>query len=209
MGKMETGNELTKLNNAYAMLVNECNTLLLRAEKEAILSYWKLGELANKMRGKDRAKYGDKTIQNLSNDLNISRSFLYHALNFNTQFTERELSNALDNGLKWKHIIHLLSVKDQDKRSLLVEKTGTEKLSARELKNEILSLKPPEINTKKSQKLGDFGLILRHILKIDSLLSEELNQDFKSRIDDSSQKQMLEILEILQTKIAEAIKVLK
>ncbi|MCK4359343.1 MAG: hypothetical protein KAW92_11505 [Candidatus Cloacimonetes bacterium] len=54
-----------------------------------------------------KPKYGNKRVENLAKDLDISRADLYYCIQFAKKYPDFENSNALENS-SWREIIKLL-----------------------------------------------------------------------------------------------------
>lgn len=206
----ENRNDSTSIvsDNAYQELLAECAEIILHVEKNIIQSYWSLGALGNKLRGEERAKYGNKTVENLADDLRMSRSKLYSALQFNAIFTLDELSNALDKGLTMRHVIQLLPLKDEQKRIQLAEKVGRDGLTSDQLRAEVKKTKPKVKGKRGRKKQFTFDTFYKRIIKLDDWLTDEFLDAFEAG-GKAAKKTELKNLEALHGRIGAILQRMK
>lgn len=195
-------------DKAYEKLLSDCRVIIAQVEKSMMQSYWQLGAMANKMRGDERAQYGDKTVENLADDLGFSRSQLYHSMKFNALCSESELSNALDNGLKWRHVLTLLAVKDEEQRKLLVERVGAEGLTSDQLRAEVKKAKPKAKGDRGRKKQFTFEAFFKRMSKLDTWLTDEFIEAFDAD-GKAAKKAELRKLEELHGRIGAVIERLR
>jgi len=86
---------------------------LKKLEFSLILSKWKIGERITKDLLKfKRAEYGSKTLNNLSEDLKVSTSHLYHCISFYKKFKDYNAVIKLK-AYSWRYIVHNLLTENQ------------------------------------------------------------------------------------------------
>ena len=94
--------------------------------------YWKIGKAISEyvLNGKDRAKYGEHVLDNLSKNLNRSVDTLERAVKFYREFP----ISAARRKLSWTHFRELFSLPDPIHRQELMNKARREGLTSREFK---------------------------------------------------------------------------
>jgi hypothetical protein len=86
------------------------------------------------------AKYGNRTVEMFSKDLNISKELAYSYKRFNEKYTLQQVKEASESLTSWHVIYNLLSVSDVETRENLQARVSKENMSADALKASIKSL---------------------------------------------------------------------
>jgi len=123
-----------------------------RIEEEKVKTYWRTGQIISDyiLESKERADYGDNLFEKLSPDLGVSERTLNRAVQFYRSFPISSMSTKLN----WSHYSALLSVKDKEKRDLLVEKTIKKEWTSQQLEDAVrlenLKIEEPEVKPAQS-----------------------------------------------------------
>lgn len=193
--------EITE-TKAYETLVDECKRLMEHTEQTMILNYWKLGHLVNKLRGAQRATYGNKTVLYLSEDLGKDPTTLYRAGKFADIYREKELVPRGSN-LTWGHMKAILAVEDLNKREELREKVEKENISIKTL---IAEIQGPTHGKTKALKSSSLDSFFQRATTFYNFITETQIDDLDaSKINKSQVKE----LEELYKKIGDILKRLK
>lgn len=144
-------NEITQ--NTYNSLVNQIGQELASARKSAVQTvnnilvqtYWKIGKyiVEYEQAGKERAKYGEELLLNLSKDLTLklgkgfSKSNLIYIRKLYLAFPKSETLSHL---LSWSHYFEILKAEDNLEISFYVKQCELENWSVRELKRQMKSM---------------------------------------------------------------------
>lgn len=109
-----------------------------------VILYWQIGERIRKeILGEERAEYGKRIVQTLSQQLTIEygKGFTYTALtrmvNFAEQFPDSKIVATLSQQLSWSHFVELIPIDDQLKRDFYAEMCRYERWSVRTLRDKI------------------------------------------------------------------------
>ena len=104
-------------------------------QKTQAETYWKVGKYISNflLHGEDRAQYGEKVYEKLSQDLKIGAKTLERAVRFSREFPIPTAQSKL----RWTHYYELLAIPDQTTRDQLAQKTVHQNLSTRDLQKEV------------------------------------------------------------------------
>ena len=111
------------------------------ANYELVDSYWNIGKLiVDAQGGKEKAKYGDKLLKELSEKLTQEYGKGYDYSNMR-RFRQFYLTfancGAVRHKLNWTNICKILPIKDENKRNYYINLCIKNNLSKRELEKEI------------------------------------------------------------------------
>ena len=109
-------------NRVAPIIEGAKNKILKTINQEIVKAYWEIGKeiLEEEQKGRDRAKYGQVLIENLSIQLtkNFGKGFTKRNLWQMRKFYETyPIMHALRAQLTWTHYRLLISIEEQDKRS--------------------------------------------------------------------------------------------
>ncbi|MBU0628844.1 MAG: DUF1016 family protein [Nanoarchaeota archaeon] len=140
-------NQITSKN--YERLLSNIGSLLEEGRKRAVVqlnniivdTYWNIGRqiVEFEQKGKEKAEYGSKLLENLSKDLKLkhgkgfSRSNIIYMRLF---YIKYQKSETLSHQLSWSHYFELLKIEDDLERSFYENQCIKEKWSVRELKRQ-------------------------------------------------------------------------
>ena len=122
------------VGNAKTKIATTINNALIE-------TYWNIGKyiVEFELDGSARAKYGDKLLANLSNDLTLrlgkgySKSNLFNMRLFYTRFP---IFQTVSGKLNWSHIIELVNIDNELERNFYLAESAKENWSVRELRNQ-------------------------------------------------------------------------
>lgn len=114
------------------------NTIMVQA-------YWMIGYriVVQEQKGKERADYGSRLIENLSKELSttfgdgISVAQLWNFRLFYNTFPDVEILNTLCRELSWSHIRLIMRLNTADERNYYIEESKHGNWSVRELQRNI------------------------------------------------------------------------
>lgn len=141
-----TNNEVTTLFTEISEIISDARKSAYRAVNFAMVqAYWKIGEaiVNHKLRGKERADYGEKTLEVLAKRLTneFGRGFNLTNIKYMRKFYETfQKSHALRDELSWTHYRLLLKVKTDEARSFYEIESINSRWSSRELERQIDSM---------------------------------------------------------------------
>lgn len=127
------------VNSTYLKLLNQLKSILiegLRAiEEQRVKTYWKTGELISKflLENKERAGYGDRLFERLSEDLEIGQRTLERSVQFYSTFP---IPSTLTE-LGWSHYLALLTIGGKNKRLALQSRAIKQGWSVEQLREAI------------------------------------------------------------------------
>jgi endonuclease YncB( thermonuclease family) len=140
----------------YPVLLSQLKTIFIQGmqkiEEEKVKTYWRTGQIISDyiLENKERADYGENLFEKLSPDLGVSERTLNRAVQFYRSFPISSMSTKLN----WSHYSALLSVKDKEKRDLLVEKTIKKEWTSQQLEDAVrlenLKIEEPEVKPAQS-----------------------------------------------------------
>lgn len=125
----------------YNRLLNYCKSYLEDQIYHKIECFWHIGRFVDYLKKHSRAKYGEKTVKNLSEDLNIDTTTLNRARLFSELYDHNDVA-SIRGDISWDHIKVLVSVKDEFARHYLQDRLYEEALTVRELREEYKAIKP-------------------------------------------------------------------
>lgn len=113
-------------------------------QRQQALTYWKIGRLIakNLLVNQHRAGYGKRLFARISESLDIRQSALYDSVKFYETYPIFHARGKLD----WAHYRRLISVEDRAKRRALERKAKQQKLTSRQLAQEIKKDKPIDLH---------------------------------------------------------------
>ena len=110
------------VSSSYLKLLQQLKSILIQGlrkaqvavERQKVKTYWQTGKLISKhlLENKDRAVYGDRLFERLSQDLQIDRRTLERTVRFYHTFP----ITATWPQLEWSHCRLLITVRDKEKR---------------------------------------------------------------------------------------------
>ena len=204
----------------YNTLISSIGTLLEAARTHVysqinqilVKTYWEIGKriIEYEQKGKEKADYGSKLLDNLSKDLKLrygkgfSRSNIVYMRLFYIKYPKSE---TLSHQLSWSHYFELLKVEDDLERSFYEKQSIKEKWSIRELKRQKNSALFERIALSKDKKgvleLAQKGHIVK---KADDLVKDPYILEFLGIPEESnySEKELEQkIIDNLQTFLLE------
>jgi len=212
---------IEKKEGDYNTLISSIGMLLEKARKRVysqinqilVKTYWNIGKqiIEYEQKGKEKAEYGSKLLDNLSKDLRLrygkgfSRSNIIYMRLFYIKYSKSE---TLSHQLSWSHYFELLKVEDDLERSFYEKQCIKENWSVRELKRQKNSALFERIALSKDKKgvleLAKKGLLIEKATDAvkDPYVLEFLGipEDYKysekeleQRIIDNLQKFLLEL----------------
>jgi len=133
-------------DNQYDLLIQQISSLVHNAKKQVattidsvlIETYWNIGKYIVEFEqdGSARAKYGDRLLVNLSNDLTAqlgkgySKSNLFNMRLFYTQFP---IFQAVPGKLSWTHLVEIIRIDNELERNFYLTEAINENWSSRQL----------------------------------------------------------------------------
>ena len=160
------------INNVYKdikLLINNSKEKIYRTVNTEIINlYWNIGKIIVEIQeGKERAKYGDKVLEKLSNKLTnefgngFSKDNLERMRKFYLMFGN---SAAMLRNLTWSHYLQLMSIKEKEKRNFYMHECINSRWSVRELQRQIKSNLYDRLliskNKDKINELSEKGLVV-------------------------------------------------
>jgi len=141
------GKEITAKN--YRKLLSNIGGLLEKGRKQVVKqvnniiinTYWNIGKqiVEFEQKGKEKADYGSRLLENLSKDLKLrygkgfSKSNIIYMRLF---YIKYQKSETVSHQLSWSHYFELLKIEDDLERSFYEKQCIKEKWSVRELKRQ-------------------------------------------------------------------------
>ncbi|MBI5573826.1 MAG: hypothetical protein HY919_04655 [Elusimicrobia bacterium] len=129
----------------YKVLLNDIKSILEKAKYQAykavdnlrVQTYWQVGEriIREELHHKDRADYGKKIIENLANDVGMTRQILTRTVQFSRAYP---IVTAVRLQLSWTHYEVLLSL-HKEQREFYEQQTIQNMWSTRELEKQVKS----------------------------------------------------------------------
>lgn len=128
-----------------ALIASSRQRLAGAVNAELTRLYWRVGERLRTevLGGEDRAKYGDKLIDGVSEQLvqEFGRGFeaknLRRMVQFAQAFPQSEIVATLSRQLSWSHFVGLLPLKNQPARQFYAQQAASNTWSVRELRHQI------------------------------------------------------------------------
>lgn len=164
-------------------LINEIKYLIRETRNQAAISvnvamsmlYWNIGRrIHQEILKSSRAEYGEQIVQTLSAQLNteygrgFSKRNLFNMIRFAEVFPDIQIVESLIRLLSWSHILALIPIEDELKRSFYIEMCKLEKWSVRVLRERInamlyertaISRKPEETIRRELKQLNESSQI--------------------------------------------------
>jgi predicted nuclease of restriction endonuclease-like (RecB) superfamily len=146
----ETQNiKLQSTDKQYNLLIQQISSLVHDAKRQVattidsvlVETYWNIGKYIVEFEqdGSARAKYGDRLLVNLSNDLTSQLGKGYSKSNlFNMRlfYTRYPIFQTVSGKLGWSHIIELISIDNELERNFYLAESINENWSVRTLKQQ-------------------------------------------------------------------------
>lgn len=158
-------NEIAK-NNGNSALYTQIRTVLLTARRKAyaavnfamVQSYWQIGKLIveDEQGGNVRGKYGEGTLQNISDKLSAEFGSGFDVRNLQQMkkfYMTFQNTNALRSQLSWTHYRLLLKVKNETARNWYIEESVKNTWSSRQLDRQISSLYYERLLSSRDKKI--------------------------------------------------------
>lgn len=152
MPEVKNMTEISKSNDSSSLYV-QIRSILLEARGKAytavnfamVQSYWQIGKLIveDEQGGNSRGKYGEGTLQNISDKLTFEFGSGFDVRNLQQMkkfYMTFQNTNALRSQLTWTHYRLLLKVKDENARSWYIEEAIKNAWSSRQLDRQISTL---------------------------------------------------------------------
>ncbi len=142
-------------NNSFTRIYEEISNLIVAARHrvqfnlnaEMMLLYWHVGKTIRlEILNNQKSEYGKEVIDNLSIHLTnsygkgYSRRNLFNMLGFYDKFPQYEIVQTLSAQLSWSHMLEILRIEDELKRSFYITMVSNERWSVRTLKERINSM---------------------------------------------------------------------
>lgn len=138
--------DISNLLEQVSRIIAEARKGAYRAINFAMVqAYWQIGEaiVKHELEGKERADYGEKTIDELARKLTAHFGKGFTATNLRYMklfFSQFPIRHALRDELSWTHYRLLLKVKDEQARQFYEVESINSRWSSRELERQIDSL---------------------------------------------------------------------
>lgn len=142
-------------NNQFDKIYKEISELIaltkhrvqFNLNSEMMLLYWQVGKtIRSEILNNQKSEYGKEVIDNLSIQLTsvygkgYSRRNLFNMLSFYDGFPNSEIVQTLSAQLSWSHILEILRIEDELKRTFYITMIENERWSVRTLKERINSM---------------------------------------------------------------------
>lgn len=129
-----------KIEHARKNVVTAVNT-------EMLVLYWNIGHIiATEILSNEKAEYGKEIIANLSKQLiakygkGYSKSNLFNMIKLYEAFNDFQIFQTVSGKLSWSHMVKILSIEDELKRSFYITMCANERWSVRTLSDRIGSM---------------------------------------------------------------------
>lgn len=136
--------ETSLLSDVKALIDSAKTRVALKVNQEMTLLYWFIGERLQKDILKfERAEYGERVIQRLSQELislygkGFSSPNLFKMVTLYEAFPDQKIFSTLSIKLSWSHFVELLSLKDPLKRDFYAQMSQLDNWSVRTLRDKI------------------------------------------------------------------------
>ena len=131
----------SNIRNLIENNIVEVKKNIISSNNHTLITYFNVGKLIVEAQvGEKRAKYGDGLIKEYSKKLTLEfgKFYSYRNLWFMRQFylTFKKV-NSLSSQLSWTHYRYILPIKNESKRTYYINLAIDNKLSVRQLINEI------------------------------------------------------------------------
>ncbi len=195
-------NKQLEVLNDIKTLINRCKqNLALSINTSMTMLYWQIGKRVNDEVLLDkRAEYGKQIVSSLAKHLSkeygssFSEKNLRRMIQFSAIFPDREIVVSLIRHLSWTHLLAILPIEDQLKRSFYIEMCIQEKWSVRTFRERInsmlyertaISKKPEDTIRKDLEQLKD-----NHQITPDLVFRDPYFLDFLELRDTYSEKDL-------------------
>ena len=142
--ELVVNNDLNDIYGDIKLLINKSKENIYRTvNTEMLFLYWNIGKIIVEIQdGKNRAKYGDKVLEKLSEKLIVE---------FGNGFSKRNLermrkfykcfpiATTMSSQLTWSHYTEIIKIKEKEKRDFYINECIESKWSVRELQRQIKS----------------------------------------------------------------------
>jgi len=148
--------EEKSIDNQYNLLIRQISYLVQDSKKQVattidsvlVETYWNIGKYIVEFEqdGRSKAKYGDKLLVNLSNDLTTQLGKGYSKSNlFNMRlfYSRYPIFQTVSGKLGWSHIIELINIDNELERNFYLSESINESWSVRTLKQQKKGDNPP------------------------------------------------------------------
>jgi len=185
-----------ELYNNICMILNKAKERVYRAVNFIMVeAYWNIGKLiVNKQGGKDKAKYGDSLIINLSKSLTekygrgFDTSNLLYMKRFYTNF---KIKDALRPELSWTHYRLLLKIENVKAREYYINECINDNWSTRQLERQINSFYYERLLSNKVYKKEEVDKVNIYDYIKDPYILEFLELKESTKLYESSLEQAL------------------
>ena len=130
--------------NIKELIESSKKSIAVKVNSVITITYWNIGMLIkNQLLDKQRAKYGDTIISNLSKKLTYeygtgySKANLTRMMKFYNLFQDKEIVATLSQQLSWSHFIELIKIENDIKREFYLAMCNNENWSVRTLRKRI------------------------------------------------------------------------
>lgn len=170
-------------NSDYKSLVQELQSIISQGQHQAyktvdnikVQAYWQIGEriVREEMKNKERAKYEEYLINNLTIDLGIGRRLLYEIINF---YRVYPIVHTVCAQLSWSHLRLLIKLNNDKERNYYENKTIINSWSVRELIKQIKNNLYQKTDDKEKKDI--LKNILPTVIDITKIFKSEYNFNF-------------------------------
>ena len=152
-----------------SLVIDSRNRVYSVVNTEMLHLYWSIGKIIMGIqKGNERAKYGDKVLENLSEKLTdefgkgFSKRNLERMRKFYCYF---QITTTVSSQLSWSHYLELIKIDEDNKRQFYLKETINSNWSVRELQRQISSLLYERLvlskDKKKINELSKKGQIIK------------------------------------------------
>ncbi len=131
-------------NDIKELVVNSRNKVYTVVNIEMLNLYWNIGKIIIKIQGgKNRAKYGDYILQEVSRRLTneFGKGFSIQNLRRMKKFYSLfPIRSTLMSELSWSHYLEIIKIEEENKRNFYINECINSKWNVRELQRQINSL---------------------------------------------------------------------
>lgn len=142
---------INQLENVYEeiskLITAAKHRVQFNLNSEMMLLYWQVGKtIRNEILDNQKPEYGKEVVENLSIQLTssygkgYSRRNLFNMLGFYDSFPQYEIVQTLSAQLSWSHMLEILRIEDNLKKSFYIAMVENERWSVRTLKERINSM---------------------------------------------------------------------
>ncbi len=148
--------------------------------------HWEQGEFLHQL-CQDPRHYGNKTVDNFAEELEISKETAWSYQRFFSRYTKEQMQEAVKQEISWRTISYLLSVQNDTKRLELQTKVASKKISSKDLELEVKKLNKVTKKVKKAAGAkvdGRGGASVKAVFRSAASLAVDLVE----RLDDFKDK---------------------